>query len=178
MGAFEVLAVVVNPENDWVDHFTVEELKKIWEPAAQGNIKKWNQIRPEWPDEEIHLFGAGVDSGTYDYFTEAIVGEEDASRPDYTASEDDNVLVQGVAGDKYALGYFGYAYYKENTDKLKVVPIDDGKDDNGKGPILPSVQTVADATYQPLSRPIFIYVSRKEADGSWKRSLSHEKVQG
>ena len=115
--AYDGLAVLVNPQNDWVDHFTVEELKKLWEPAAQGKILKWNQIRAEWPDEEIHLFGPGVASGTYDYFTEAIVGESGASRGDFTASEDDNVLVQGISGDKYALGFFGLAYYEENKNK-------------------------------------------------------------
>lgn len=105
MVAYDGLAVIINPANDWVDHFTVEELKKIWEPAAQGVVMKWNQIRPEWPDQEIHLFGPGVASGTFDYFTEAIVGESGSSRGDFTASEDDNVLVQGVAGDKYGLGF-------------------------------------------------------------------------
>ena len=159
--AYDGIAVVVNPQNDWVDHFTVEELKKLWEPAAQGKITKWSQIRAGWPDEEIHLFGPGVDSGTYDYFTKAIVGEEHSSRGDYTSSEDDNVLVQGVSTDKYALGYFGYAYYAENKGKLRVVPIDDGNEADGKGPIAPSVETVANGTYQPLSRPIFIYVSSK-----------------
>ncbi len=157
--AYDGIAVVVNPANDWVDHFTVEELKRLWEPAAQGKVLKWSQIRQGWPDEEIHLFGPGVDSGTYDYFTKAIVGKEHASRGDYTSSEDDNVLVQGVAGDKYALGYFGYAYYAENAGKLKVVPIDDGNEANGAGPVAPSPETVAKGTYQPLSRPIFIYVS-------------------
>ena len=116
--AYDGLAVLVNPENTWVDSFTIEELKKIWEPAAQGKIMKWNQIRPEWPNEEIHLFGPGVASGTYDYFTEAIVGKSGSSRGDFTASEDDHVLVQGIAGDKYSLGFFGLAYYTENADKL------------------------------------------------------------
>ena len=114
---------------------TVAELKKLWEPAAQGKIMRWNQVRPSWPDREIHLFGAGVDSGTFDYFTEAIIGKMDASRGDYTSSEDDNVIVQGVSGDENALGYFGYAYYEQNKDKLKLVAIDDGDDTNGKGPI-------------------------------------------
>lgn len=162
--AYDGIAIVVNPANDWVDQLTVDELKKMWEPAAQGSVKRWSDVRPTWPDEELHLFGPGVDSGTYDYFTHAIVGEEHASRGDFTSSEDDNVLVQGVSTDKYALGFFGFAYYTENAAKLKLVPIDDGKADNGKGPIAPSVETVADGTYQPLSRPIFIYVSRKDAD--------------
>lgn len=162
--AYDGLAVVVHPENDWVDYLTVEELKKIWEPEAQGVITRWNQIRPEWPDEELHLFGPGVDSGTYDYFTEAIVGEEGASRGDFQASEDDNVLVQGIASDPLALGFFGLAYYEENQDRLKIVPIDDGDPGNGDGPVAPTAETVANGTYQPLSRPIFIYVSKAAAD--------------
>ena len=159
--AYDGLAVIVNPKNTWVDHLTVAELKKIWEPAAQGKITKWNQIRAGWPDREMRLFGPGVDSGTFDYFTEAINGKAKSSRGDYTSSEDDNVLVQGIAGDENALGYFGYAYYEENSDKLKLVPIDDGKDDNGKGPIAPSPETVKGGTYRPLSRPIYIYVKAK-----------------
>ena len=152
--AYDGLAVVVNPENDWVDKFTVEDLKKIWEPAAQGVIMKWNQVRPEWPDEELHLFGPGVASGTYDYFTEAVVGISGSSRGDFTASEDDNILVQGVSGDKYGLGFFGLAYFSENKEKLKLVSID-----GGKGPVFPSVETVRNGTYYPLSRPLFIYVN-------------------
>jgi phosphate transport system substrate-binding protein len=162
--AYDGLAVMVNPQNDWVDFMTVEELKKIWEPAAQGQITRWNQIRPEWPDKELHLYGAGVDSGTYDYFTEAIVGKEGSSRGDFQASEDDNVLVQGIASDPLALGFFGLAYYEENQDKLKLVAIDDGNPDNGEGPILPSQETVQNGTYQPLSRPLFIYVSKAAAE--------------
>lgn len=162
--AYDGLAVVVNPQNTWVDYLTVEELKKIWEPEAQGKIVKWNQIRPNWPNEEIHLFGAGHESGTFDYFTEAIVGKAKASRGDYTASEDDNVLVQGISTDKFALGYFGLAYFTENKDKLKLIPIDDKKDENGKGPILASDETVKNGTYQPLSRPLFIYVNKKSSD--------------
>ncbi len=154
--AFDGLAVLINPENDWVDYFTVEELKKIWEPNAQGAIMKWNQIRPEWPDEEMHLFGPGVASGTYDYFTEAIVGESGASRGDFTASEDDNVLVQGIAGDKYGLGFFGLAYYEENKDKLSLVAVD-----GGNGAVSPSLESVSNGTYSPLSRPLFIYVNSK-----------------
>ena len=156
--AYDGLAVLVTPQNDWVDHFTVEELKKLWEPSAQGKILKWNQIRAEWPDEEIHLFGPGVASGTYDYFTEAIVGESGASRGDFTASEDDNVLVQGISGDKYALGFFGLAYYEENKDKLRLVGVD-----NGSGAITPSLATVKDGTYAPLSRPLFIYLNSTAA---------------
>lgn len=157
--AYDGLAVLINPANDWVDHLTVAELKMIWEPAAQGVIMKWNQIRPEWPNEEIHLFGPGVASGTYDYFTKAINGEEGASRGDYTASEDDNVLVQGISTDKYGLGFFGLAYYEENQDKLKLVGVG-----GGAGVVIPTQATVADGTYQPLSRPIFIYVNDKAAE--------------
>jgi len=157
--AYDGLAVMVNPKNNWVTSMTVAELKKIWEPAAEGKITKWNQVNPSWPDIPLKLYGAGVDSGTFDYFTEAIVGKSRASRGDFTASEDDNVLVQGIASDRSSLGFFGYAYYAENTDKLKLIAID-----GGKGPILPSEKTVMDGTYQPLSRPIFIYVNKKSAE--------------
>ncbi|GAB4230943.1 MAG: hypothetical protein Kow0049_13050 [Stanieria sp.] len=160
--AYDGLSVVVNPQNDWVDCLTVEELKKIWEPSAQGKITNWNQVRADFPNQELSLYGAGTDSGTFDYFTDAIVGEESASRGDYTSSEDDNVIVQGVANDPNALGYFGLAYYEENQDKLKLVAIDDGDPSNGDGCITPSAETVNDGTYQPLARPEFIYV-KKEA---------------
>lgn len=153
--AFDALTVVINPNNGWASTMTVANLKKIWEPSAQGKVTSWNQIRPNWPKERMNLFGPGADSGTFEYFTEAIVGKANASRGDFTASEDDNVLVQGVASDKNALGYFGYAYYAENQKKLKAVSID-----GGKGGIVPSSKTVEDGTYQPLSRPIFIYVSK------------------
>ena len=162
--AFDGLAIVVHKDNKWVDHITVDELKTIWAPEAQDKVKKWSQVRKGWPDKDLHLFGAGVDSGTYDYFTQAIVGKEHASRGDFTSSEDDNVLVQGVSSDPASLGFFGYAYYVENKDKLKLVPVDDKKDDNGKGPIAPSPETVEKGTYQPLSRPVFIYVSTKAID--------------
>lgn len=152
--AYDGMAVLVNPENTWVDELTVEELKMMWEPEAQGVVTKWNQIRPEWPDEEFHLYGPGTASGTFDYFTEEIVGEAGKSRGDYTASEDDNVLVQGIANDENALGFFGLAYYSENADKMRLVPID-----NGSGAILPSEETVKDGTYAPLSRPLYIYVT-------------------
>src|SRR5690606_8955834 len=125
---------------------------KIWEPSAQEKIKKWNQIRPEWPDQEIHLFGAGTQSGTFDYFTEAIMGEAKASRGDYTASEDDNVLVKGISSGPKALGFFGLDYYNANRDQLKLVPIDDLNDENGKGPVSPNAETVENGTYQPPSR--------------------------
>ncbi len=156
--ALDALAVLVNPKNTWVDALTVAELKKMWEPEAQGKITNWNQIRPGFPNAPLRLFGAGVDSGTYDYFTAAIVGKEHSSRGDFTASEDDNVLVQGIAGDVNAIGFFGLAYYIENKSKLKAVPIK--LNDTAKA-VLPAVETARDGTYQPLSRPIFIYVSKK-----------------
>src|ERR687895_192506 len=154
--AFDALTVIVNPKNTWSPTMTVAELKKIWEPAAQGKITTWNQVREKWPNAPLKLFGAGADSGTFDYFTEAITGKAKSSRGDFTASEDDNVLVQGVANDVNALGFFGYAYYIENSKKLKAVAID-----NGKGAVAPSEKTVLDGSYQPLSRPIYIYVSKK-----------------
>jgi phosphate transport system substrate-binding protein len=160
--AYDGLAVMVNPKNDWATCMTVKELKTLWEPEAQGKVTRWSQVRPGWPDSAIHLFGAGVDSGTYDYFTEAIVGKEHSSRGDFQSSEDDNVLVQGIAADRFAIGFFGVAYYEENKDKLKLVRIDDEKDDNGKGCILPTQETVETGQYQPLARPLFIYV-RKQA---------------
>jgi phosphate transport system substrate-binding protein len=162
--AYDGLAIVVNPKNTWANLITVDELKRLWAPEAQGRIMRWNQVRPSWPDREIRLFGAGVDSGTYDYFTEATVGKEGASRGDFTSSEDDNVLVQGIANDELALGFLPLAYVEQNKSRLKLVPVDDGKADNGNGPILPAEQTVRDGTYQPLSRPLFIYVARKSAD--------------
>lgn len=156
---YDGLAVMVNPKNNWVTSMTVGELKKIWEPGAEGKILKWNQVNPAWPDVPLKLYGPGVDSGTFDYFTEAIVGKSRASRGDFTASEDDNVLVQGIASDRGSLGFFGYAYYAENAGKLKLVAID-----GGKGPILPSEKTVMDGTYTPLSRPLFIYINKKLAE--------------
>lgn len=156
--AYDALSVVVNPQNDWVDSLTVEELKKIWEPDAQGRITNWNQVRSSFPNAPLVLFGPGTDSGTFDYFTEAIVGDSGASRADYTASEDDNVLVQGVNRDRNALGYFGFAYYEQNRQRLKSVPID-----NGDGPVPPTRETVENGTYQPLSRPLFIYVNVESA---------------
>ena len=156
--AFDALTVVINPKNKWSKTIKVAELKKMWEPAAQGKIKKWNQINPSWPGEKFKLFGPGADSGTFDYFTEAIVGKEKSSRGDFTASEDDNVLVQGVSRDKNGIGFFGFAYYIENQKKLNAVAID-----GGNGGVLPSATTVANGTYTPLSRPIFIYVNVKSA---------------
>lgn len=152
--AYDGIAVMVNPANTFVDCLTVEELKKIWEPGS--GVQSWADVRAGWPAEPIKLYGPGTQSGTFDYFTDEIVGEEGASRPDYTASEDDNVLVQGIAGDPSALGYFGYAYYEENADKLKLVPIN-----GGAGCVTPSPGTIADGSYVPLSRPIFVYGSEK-----------------
>lgn len=154
--AYDALTVVINPKNTWVKNLTPEDLKKMWEPAAQGKVKTWKQINPAWPDQPLKLFGPGADSGTFDYFTEATVGKAKSSRGDYTASEDDNVLVQGVSRDVNALGYFGFAYYTENKDKLKAAPISPGA---GKPAVEPSSQTVENGSYQPLSRPIFIYVN-------------------
>lgn len=156
--AFDALTVAVNPQNNWANEITLAELKKMWEPAAEGKITRWNQIRASWPNRPINLYGAGKDSGTFDYFTEAVVGEPDASRQDYTASEDDDFLVKGVSEDANALGYFGFAYYEANKDKLKALAID-----SGKGPILPSRETVEKNQYQPLARPLFIYVNAKTA---------------
>ena len=159
--AYDALTVVINPKNTFIKSMTVAELKKMWEPAAQGKITKWNQVNPEWPDAPIKLFGAGSDSGTFDYFTEAIVGKSKSSRGDFTASEDDNVLVQGVSRDVNAIGYFGYSYYVENKDKLKSVPI---VEKAGSPAVAPSLEAVINGSYQPLSRPIFIYVSAKSMD--------------
>ena len=160
--AYDALTVVVNAKNDWVDSIQVSELKKIWEPEAQGKITKWNQIRPEWPNKEIKLYGAGSDSGTFDYFTEAINGKSKASRGDYTASEDDNVLVQGVEGDRYALGYMGFSYYAAHQKRLKALGIE--WDAKGKPTVRPSEPAVLAGTYNPLSRPLFIYVNVKSLE--------------
>ncbi|OGA19034.1 MAG: protein sphX [Betaproteobacteria bacterium RIFCSPLOWO2_02_FULL_66_14] len=155
--AFDALTVVIHPKNTFIKQLTVAEMKKIWEPGAQGKVTKWNQVNPQWPDAPMKLFGPGADSGTFDYFTEAVVGKAKSSRGDFTASEDDNVLVQGVSRDVNGLGYFGFAYYVENKDKLKAVPIV-----NEKGqPVLPSLDAVIAGTYSPLARPIFIYVNAK-----------------
>jgi phosphate transport system substrate-binding protein len=161
--AYDGIAIAVNPKAKWADKITTAELKTLWAPDAQGKVAKWSQVRKGWPDREIHLFGAGVDSGTYDYFTEAINGKAKASRGDFTSSEDDNVLVQGIANDELALGFIPFAYFEGNHDKLKLVPVDDGKADNGKDAIAPSPETIRTGTYQPLSRPVFIYVSKKAA---------------
>ena len=162
--AYDGIAIAVHPKNTWAGNITVAELKTLWGPEAQGKVRTWSQVRKGWPNREIHLFGAGVDSGTYDYFTEAINGKAKASRGDFTSSEDDNVLVQGVATDELALGFLPFAYFEENAGKLKLVPVDDGKPDNGGGAIAPSPDTIRTGTYQPLSRPVFIYVSTKAAE--------------
>lgn len=159
--AYDALTVVVNPKNDWIKSMTVAELKMIWEPGAQGKVMTWKQVNPAWPDRPLKLFGAGADSGTFDYFTEAITGKSKSSRGDFTASEDDNVLVQGVSRDVGSLGFFGFAYYEENRDKLKAIPIVAAA---GKPAVAPSSATVIDGSYQPLARPIFIYVNAKSAD--------------
>ncbi|MGD1850348.1 MAG: PstS family phosphate ABC transporter substrate-binding protein [Cyanophyceae cyanobacterium] len=158
--AFDGLSVVVSTENEWAACLKPEELGKMWEPGAEGAINNWNQVRPDFPDTELSLYGPGTDSGTYDYFTDATTGEEGESRGDYTASEDDNVIVQGVTSDSGGLGFFGFAYYAENKDKLKVVEIE-----NSDGEcIAPAEETIADGTYNPLARPIFIYVSTKSLE--------------
>mgnify|MGYP006201254571 FL=1 len=159
--AFDALTLVMNPKNSFLKQITAAELKTMWEPAAQGKILKWNQVNAAWPDTGLKLFGPGADSGTFDYFTEAIVGKSKSSRGDFTASEDDNVLVQGVSRDAGALGYFGFAYYVENKDKLKAVPVVNPK--TGKA-VEPSLEAVISGDYQPLSRPIFIYVNAASVD--------------
>jgi len=158
--AYDALTVVIHPDNKWAQRLTVAELKKMWEPAAQGKVKIWKQVNPAWPDQPLKLFGPGADSGTFDYFTEAVNGKAKSSRGDFTASEDDNVLVQGVSRDVNALGYFGFAYYVENKDKLRAVRI---ADKAGQG-VEPSFETVINGTYQPLARPIFIYINSKSLE--------------
>lgn len=162
--AYDGLAVVVNPKNTWATSVTVDELRALWSPDAQGKVMRWNQVRSSWPDREIRLFGADFDSGTYDYFTDAVVGKEGVSRDDFTSSQDDNVLVHGVSSDELALGFLPFGYVDQNRSKLKLVPIDDGDPENGNGPLNPSAETVRNGTYQPLSRPLFIYVAKKAAE--------------
>lgn len=157
--AFDGLAVLANPAADWVDCLTVAELNRIWGPEAEESVTNWSQVRTGFPDEDLILYGPGVDSGTFDYFTEVINGEEGLSRGDFTPSEDDNVLVQGIAGDSSATGFFGLAYYAANADRLKLIPVD-----GGNGCIAPSESTVNDGTYSPLSRPLFFYVSNRAAE--------------
>ncbi|MCC2643689.1 MAG: sphX [Nitrospira sp.] len=157
--AFDALTIAVSPQATWIDSITIAELKQIWDPTSQARVTRWNQIRSSWPDSPLKLFGAGSDSGTFDYFTEAVVGKAKASRGDYTASEDDNTLVQGISNDRHALGYIPYAYFEPNKRRLKAVAVD-----GGHGAVIPSRETVENGAYQPLSRPLFIYVSAKSAD--------------
>ncbi|MFZ9583723.1 MAG: PstS family phosphate ABC transporter substrate-binding protein [Pseudohongiellaceae bacterium] len=154
--AYDGLSIVVNPANTWVDALTVAELKRIWEPGS--TVDSWNDVRPEWPDKPLHLYGPGTDSGTFDYFTEVVVGATGAARPDYTASENDNILVQGVAGDEGGLGFFGFAYYEHSASQLRLIPVD-----GGTGPVAPTAETINNGSYSPLSRPLFIYVSKASA---------------
>ncbi len=158
--AYDALTVVIHPDNKWAQTLTVAELRKMWESGSQGKVKTWKQVNPAWPDQPLKLFGPGADSGTFDYFTEAVNGKAKSSRGDFTASEDDNVLVQGVSRDINALGYFGFAYYVENKDKLRAVKI---VDKAGPG-VEPSFETVINGSYQPLARPIFIYVNAKSLE--------------
>ncbi len=159
--AFDALTVAVNPKNTWVSAITLAELKKMWEPSAKGTVMKWKDVKADWPDQPLKLFGAGADSGTFDYFTEAVTGKAKASRSDFTASEDDNVLVTGIENDRNALGFIPYAYYQPHAAKMKALAIDEGK---GKGGVLPSEKTVVDGTYSPLSRPLFVYINVKALD--------------
>jgi len=158
--AFDALTVAVNPSNTWLESITIAELKTIWQPEAQATVMNWSQVNPAWPDQPLKLFGAGADSGTFDYFTEAVVGKAKSSRGDFTASEDDNVLVTGVANDVNALGFFGYAYYRENKDKLRALPV---RETAESAAVLPSLETVLDGSYRPLARPVFIYVNAEHA---------------
>ena len=172
--AWDGLSVIANPDNSFTKCLTTDELKSIWEPGS--SVRTWRDVRSEWPAEEIRLYGPGTDSGTFDYFTETIVGESGASRPDFQASEDDNILVQGVAGDQFALGYFGYAYYAENADKLRLVEVD-----GGGGCVAPSEHSIEDGSYAPLSRPLFVYVkhdalSRPEVKAYMDFMLSNASV--
>jgi phosphate transport system substrate-binding protein len=157
--AYDAITIVVNPQNNWVGTLTIADLKKMWEPSAQGTVTTWKQVRGEWPDEKLMLFGPGADSGTFDYFTEAVVGKSKASRGDYTASEDDNTLVQGVVNNKNGIGYFGFAYYAAHKDKMRAIEID-----GGKGPVAPSLENVVNGSYSPLSRPLFVYVKASSMD--------------
>jgi phosphate transport system substrate-binding protein len=156
--ATDALTVVVSTDNDFIDCLTTEELATLWKPEAEGTVTTWDQVNPDFPSEPIELYGPGTDSGTFDYFTDEINGEEGVSRTDYNASEDDNVIVQGVSGSSSALGYFGYTYFEENADALKAVEID-----SGNGCVAPSAETAQDGSYAPLARPLFIYVSNTSA---------------
>ncbi len=162
--AYDGLSVVVNVQNDWVDYLTLEELNQIWKPDSQ--VRMWSDIRPEWPDSEIKLYAPGADSGTFEYFTDAVNGAPSLSRADFTASEDDNILVQGIIGDPDALGFFGFAYYTANSDRLKIIPID-----SGSGPIAPSQKTIEDGSYTPLTRLMYIYLKTARAADPAVRSF-------
>ena len=153
--AYDGISVIVNIDNDWLECLTVDQLNNMWNP--DNPVMRWNEIDPSFPDAKLSLYGPGTDSGTFDYVTDVINGDEGVSRADYVASEDDNVLVLGISGDKNSLGYFGYSYYIENKDKLKIVKIDDGS-----GCVEPSIDTIADGSYSPLSRPVFIYLNNDE----------------
>lgn len=157
--ALDALTVVVHPDNDWAESITLEELQSLWSPESEGEVTQWSQVRPDWPTEEVKLYGPGADSGTFDYFTEVVMGDAGASRTDYFASEDDTDLVLSIKDDPNALGYFGYAYFEENQTRLKPVAID-----SGNGPVLPSIETVMNGSYQPFTRPLFIYVNKQRAD--------------
>jgi phosphate transport system substrate-binding protein len=176
--AFDALTVVVNPKNTFIKQLTVAEMKKMWEPGAQGKVTKWSQVNPAWPDAPLKLFGPGADSGTFDYFTEAVVGKSKSSRGDFTASEDDNVLVQGVAGERGGLGYFGFSYFEENQSRLKAVQITNPK--TGQC-VAPSQESVYNNTYKPLARPLFIYAKgssfkRPEVQGFLRYIFDNEKA--
>ena len=162
--AYDALSIVVNPANTWAKSITVKELAKMWEPAAQGKVMKWSDVRADWPAKPLQLFGAGVDSGTFDYFTEAVVGKEDASRGDFTSSEDDNIIVKGVQGNEGGLGFLGLAYLEANAKAIRALPVDDENGENGAGPQAPTREGVVSGTYQPLSRPLFIYVRKDSLD--------------
>ena len=164
--AIDGLTVMVHPDNGFVDCMTVEELNAVWSPEAEDKVTRWNQVRPDWPDAPLHLYGPGVDSGTFDYFTETVNGEAQASRGDFTASEDDNLLVQGISGDKNSLGFFGYAYYRENSERLRAIGID-----GGSGCVAPTAETINDGTYSPLARPLFIYVRKQAADRAYVKEF-------
>jgi phosphate transport system substrate-binding protein len=159
--AFDGLAVVVHPQNDWCDTITTEQLKTIWRKEAEGSIERWSDVNPDWPAVKLHLYGPGHDSGTFDYFNEAINGKKENCRTDYEPSENDNALVMGVAGDRGALGYFGLGYYQENKDKLKLLAVD-----GGAGPQKPTPETVRTGVYKPLARPLFIYVRKSSLTNS------------
>ena len=173
--AYDALTVVVHPDNDWVNEITTSDLATIWEPNAENRVTKWNQVRSQWPDRPLNLYGPGADSGTFDYFTEAIIGEAEASRTDYFDSEDDTLLVRGVREDLNSLGYFGYSYYEENRGDLKALAID-----NGSGAVMPSRDTVRSGEYQPLSRPLLIYVnaSALEAKPELREFVEYYLTQG